>query len=70
MIVKQYVVTRYPDIYQSEHVLGFDSREHAEAVARMIALPGREPADYILEVGCMVPSFIDGVEWPDGGGDE
>lgn len=70
MIVKHYVVTKYPGIYESEHVLGFDSREHAEAVARVVAVGGSKAEDYILEVDCVVPSILDADEWPGGGCDE
>lgn len=60
MIVKTYVVTKYPHIFESEGSVAFVSREDAEAVARlaMVGSKNESMEDYILELDTVVPSHV------------
>lgn len=72
MIVKTYVVTKYPHIFDSDGSMAFEIREDAEAVARMVMLgtKGESVEDYILELDTVVTSPAPGILDMLGGCDE
>lgn len=60
MIVKTYVVTKYPHIFESDGSVAFVSRDDAEAVARLAMVGSEDESieDYILELDTVVPSHV------------